>query len=58
MMREMETKELENGIQSNNPLKYIRKHKSGYNILSKNIHKYDAEELEVYRFLIGGFEGK
>ena len=58
MMREIETEELACGSQSNNDVKYVRKHKTGYNIRFEDIQNYDAEELEVYRFLIGGLSGK
>ncbi|MBP2029336.1 hypothetical protein J2755_000256 [Methanohalophilus levihalophilus] len=57
-MREIETEELVFGSKSNNNVKYIRKHKTGYNIRLEAIQNYDAEELEVYRFLIGGLAGK
>lgn len=52
----MKTEELGNGVQFNIPLKH--KFKTGYNVLSENSQIVDAEELEVYRFLIGGMEGK
>ena len=58
MMGIVETEELETGIQCNNTLKDNRKHKTVSNIPSKKIPKYDAEELETYRFVHGGFTGK